>query len=197
MGYLWDFQLGPLMHKYNTRTFLETGTGGGDGVQFAQFYAFDKIYSVELLDNLMDRIRARFASDSRVDLRVVKSIDVLREIPPAVKGNTLFWLDAHFPGEYTDHAPMDAEGDVDVRLPLEKELALIKELRPDFRDVILIDDLWIYERDKFEWGNLTDRGHGHAIKHDSGFLYKIFDATHTVQRSLRRGGYLMLTPKDT
>ncbi len=88
-----------------------------------------------------------------------------------------------------------SESDADVRLPLEQELTLIKQLRPGKRDVILIDDLRIYEKDNFEEGNLSDLGLEKLGKFDSRFLYSTFEETHQAHRILKNTGYLMLLPK--
>ena len=120
----------------------------------------------------------------------------MRELLPQVPGNMIFWLDAHFPGAHHQLQSYDAEKDLDVRLPLEQELSVIKQLRPGKRDVILIDDLRIYEKDNFEEGNLTDCGLESLAKYDSRFLYTIFQETHQPHRILKNTGYLMLLPKE-
>ena len=43
MGTLRFFNLQPLMETYGCRYLFETGTGIGDGVQFASYYHFERI----------------------------------------------------------------------------------------------------------------------------------------------------------
>ncbi len=195
MGELFFFQLGKIMEVYQCDTFFETGTGFGFGVQIARMFPFKNILSVEILLSEVERLKPAFASDRRVQLFAGKSSDVMSQVLPQVPGNIIFWLDAHFPGAHHHYVNYDAEKDIDTRLPLERELSLIKQLRPGKRDVILIDDLRIYERDNFEWGNMSDHGLGELAKLDSRFLYTTFEQTHVPQRFLNHSGYLALLPK--
>ena len=64
-----------------------------------------------------------------------------------------------------------------------------------FDSSILVDDLRIYENDKFEMGNLADHGQGQFGKFDSRFLYTIFADTHIAKRYMNHTGYLALLPK--
>jgi hypothetical protein len=176
-------------------TFLETGTGFGFGVQHARIFPFINILSVEILGAEVQRLRPAFSSDRRVQLFHGQSTEVLRQLLPQIPGNIIFWLDAHFPGAHHQVQGYDAEKDLDLRLPLERELMLIKELRAGKRDVILIDDLRIYEEDQFEWGNMKDVGQQNVAKPDSRFLYELFRETHDSHRFLNHSGYFALIPK--
>jgi len=194
MGELFVFDLGALLKTYAADTFFETGTGFGFGVQFARMFAFQKIFSVDIVASEIERLKAPFSCDSRVQLFAGLSVDVMRKVLPQISGNIIFWLDAHFPGAHHQLTAYDAENDADVRLPLEKELTLIKQLRPGKRDVILIDDLRIYEKDNFEDGNLSDLGLESIGKLESRFLYTTFRETHEARRILKNTGYFMLLP---
>jgi hypothetical protein len=195
MGDAFFFPLGQLIQAFGADTFFETGTGYGLGVQTARIFPFRLIISVEILTAEVERLRPAFSADPRVKLVAGRSVDVMTQVLPQIPGNIIFWLDAHFPGAHHAQKGYEAEKDIDTRLPLERELSLIKQLRPDKRDVILIDDLRIYEQDKFEWGNMADFGQGSAAKYDSKFLYTIFADTHVPQRFLNHSGYFALIPK--
>jgi hypothetical protein len=195
MGELFIFNLGDLMKTYGADTFFETGTGFGFGVQFARIFPFRNIFSVDIVASEIERLRAPFRIDPRVQLFAGRSVDIMRQILPQIPGNIIFWLDAHFPGAHHLLQTYGSENDADIRLPLEQELTLIKQLRPGKRDVILIDDLRIYEKDNFEEGNLSDLGLEKLGKFDSRFLYSIFQETHMSRRILKNTGYLMLLPK--
>jgi hypothetical protein len=195
MGELFFFQIGKLIEIFHADTFFETGTGFGFGVYMARMFPFKNIFSVEILASEVERLRPAFSSDPRVQLFAGRSTDAMAKVLPQISGNIIFWLDAHFPGRHQHLATYDAEKDLDTRLPLEQELALIKQLRPNNRDVILIDDLRIYEKDKFGWGNLSDFGQEAVGKYDSRFLYTMFAETHNAQRYLNHSGYLALLPK--
>lgn len=195
MGELFFFKLANLIRDFGADTFFETGTGFGFGVQVARTVPFSRIFSVEIVAAEVERLRPAFSSDPRVQLLIGRSIDVMGQLLPRIPGNMIFWLDAHFPGAHHHLQGYDAEKDLDTRLPLEKELMLIKQLRPGKRDVILIDDLRIYEKDKFEWGNLNDIGAQAVASYDGRFLYTTFQETHDAHRFLNHSGYLALTPK--
>lgn len=195
MGELFVFKIGDFLKQFAADTFFETGTGYGFGVQYARMFPFQKIYSVDIVASEIERLKPAFSSDRRVQLLAGRSVDAMRLILPHVSGSMVFWLDAHFPGAHHHLQGYDAERDMDIRLPLEQELTLIKQLRPGKRNVILIDDLRIYENDKFEWGNLSDVGQEGIGKTDSRFLYSIFQETHDAHRFLNHSGYLALVPK--
>jgi hypothetical protein len=196
MGELFFFRLAEMIKAFGADTFFETGTGFGLGVQVARTVPFNLIFSVEIVASEVERIRPAFSSDSRVQLLIGRSIDLMPQILPRIPGNMIFWLDAHFPGAHHHIQKYDSETDIDTRLPLEKELSLIRQLRPGKRDVILIDDLRIYEQDKFEWGNLSDIGQQDLGKYDCNFLYSTFQDTHDAHRFLNHSGYLALIPKS-
>ena len=194
MGELRFFKVQDVIQRFNTRAFVETGTGYGFSLYFASCFPFQQLHSIDILEDEVKRLRPAFEVDRRVQLHAGKSPDVLRQLLPTISENILFWLDAHYPGAHHG-APFDAEKDERTRLPLEDELNVIKELRGGFRDVILIDDLRIYEEDRFEWGNLRNFNLQHTGKFDSKFLYSTFEATHSSQRLLNHTGYVVLLPK--
>ena len=68
--------------------------------------------------------------------------DIFKKTPK--DENILFWADSHFPGYDLGLSAIDAEKDESIRLPLWNELLLIKESRPQSKDVILMDDLMIF-----------------------------------------------------
>jgi hypothetical protein len=196
MGHLYFFNLPHLIQQYNARAFVETGTGFGFGVHHASQFPFNLIVSVEILAAEVERLRPPFADDKRIHLIAGQSPTVLRQVLPQIQSPIIFWLDAHFPGAHHHEQSYDATAQQQVRLPLESELQVIKELRPDGKDVILIDDLRIYEQDNFQYGNLSDLGLSHVAKYNTTFLYTMFADTHHPQRFLQHTGYLALLPKQ-
>ncbi len=98
MGELFIFNLGEFMKTYSADTFFETGTGFGFGVQFARIFPFRKIFSVDIVASEIERLKAPFLCDRRVQLFAGRSVDIMRQVLPQVPGNIIFWLDAHFPG---------------------------------------------------------------------------------------------------
>ena len=57
MGSLKFFDLNDIVEKYQTSIFVETGLGWGHGVQFARTFNFEKLYSIELVKEVIDQYR--------------------------------------------------------------------------------------------------------------------------------------------
>ena len=116
--------------KFSIKTLVETGTFRGDMVN-AQKNIFDKIFSIELDENLARKAQKRFAGLNHIAIYQGDSIKVLPEIMKQTTGTCLFWLDAHFSGGIT------AKTDVDV--PIMQELKCLFD-NSDGDHVTLIDD---------------------------------------------------------
>jgi hypothetical protein len=196
MGTLKSFQLGYFIDRFKAKTLVETGTGKGDGVRYARGFPFEEIYSIEIVAEQVEKLRPEFADDPRIHLIAGESTGSLRDLIPKIKGNAVFWLDAHFPGADLGLNTYEESGDPTVSMPLRQELEMIRDMRAGFLDVILIDDLRIYERDNFERGNARDKVPGFQWPTDSRFLYTTFEKTHEWHRFLEHEGYFVLFPKD-
>lgn len=105
-----------LARRYECSVFVETGTFQGDMVQ-AVLRDFERIYSIELGEDLWRNARERFAAEPRVTLLQGDSARVLGEILAVVDRPCLFWLDGHY------SAGITARGDRDT--PVAEELARI------------------------------------------------------------------------
>jgi len=163
MGNLNRFNLQELKQKYNIPVFFETGTARGDGVKYATQFDFQKIISVEIVQEQTKLLQEMFKSDSRVEIICNNSYDAIKQTVPGINENIMFWLDAHYPGADLKEnsserifAYMEEKND-DIRMPLEKELMLIRDIRKG-KDVILLDDLNLYVN------------HGGRINADGYFL---------------------------
>jgi hypothetical protein len=198
MGVLKDFNLQTYIDKFKTEAFIETGTGTGTGVQYAMSFPFQSIDSCEIDEIQAKHLSQRFAYDPRVTIWPKESSAFLTEVLSKASPNMpmLFFLDAHFPGADLGKAEFDAEKNIDVRLPLEKEVELISMFRPNMKDVIIIDDLRIYEKGPFQGGNMGDYGVEHCAKYIGlDFVEKIFQNSHTFEKLYKDSGYLILQPK--
>jgi hypothetical protein len=118
--------------------------------------------------------------------------------------SVLFFLDAHFPG--ADFHKMTYEESIrqyqEEAFPLENELRIIKSLRDISKDVFIIDDFVLYDKDKnyesikrgqvwqYEWLQQELN-----IKTESGFIFDLFSETHNFEKDYRHQGYLIMTPK--
>lgn len=188
MGTLQFFDL----NKYKDfGVFIETGTGKGESLKHARNFKFKSIFSIECVDVLFFEARAQLRNTNAVLLFGV-SWKILRKLLPVLKyDKCVFWLDAHLPGVDYGLAEYFDEKDPDIRMPLIKELETIKELRPEGKDVILIDDISFYNKDKFESGCLPD----HLINEGYDHIISLFENTHSIVKHLDDEGYLEMVPK--
>lgn len=197
MGNLRIFNLNDYITKYNTTNFIETGTAQGHGLEYANSFNFKKLYSVEFSKQLYDFCLEKFKSNDNVMIINGTSKDGLEQIfNTEIDGNTLFWLDAHYP--YADTVPSIEYynmGEDDIRLPLEKELRLIHSKRKHLKDVIIVDDLRIYEDNSYECGNIPKEINPPKNR-NIDFVYELFSDTHKITKDLRNEGYLIIEPKD-
>ncbi len=194
MGTLRDFRL----EQFNSNVFFETGTGRGDSLKYALEGNFERIYSVELdvrtylRYSLPLRLRSLFRN---VTLLNSSSIHALKEYIPRLSPDdrVLFFLDAHYPGEHSGHfSGYKAEQDRDRRLPLERELEVIRKFREACDDVIIVDDLRIYENGPFEDGNTPDWAETLNPKEKNiDFVNRIFPGRQ-IRKDYRKQGYLII-----
>jgi hypothetical protein len=120
------------------RTFVETGTYRGEGVQSALNSGhFEKIYSIDINTEFQVANRLRFTAAPTVEILDGNSVDVLTSLIDSAtlpQQPVLFFLDAHFAGADTGGA------DVERGCPLLKELAVIAR-RGVVGDIVVIDDM--------------------------------------------------------
>jgi len=207
MGALTQFDLKKIIKYFGIKTFFETGSGHGSGIQHASLFSFEKIISVEINENQAFFLAKRFDEDKRIKIINGDSLGVLkRDLPKLDQTPTCFWLDAHFPSAdlgFRDHNDIK---DLNLRVPLEQELELIfkHRIKKGINDVILCDDLNICERlpAPFEHKNWENRGieAGRDVTclfHEVKNLGKQFEDSHHVIREYREDhdGYLIICPK--
>ena len=197
MGELNVFSLDQFINKYNLTSFVETGTGRGTGLKHAMKYNFKKLYSIEVMTELYTDIKKEI-NDSRVTLLNTTSLEGLTKIIPDLEGNTFFWLDAHFPGAdcHIGDASYHDEQDKDLKLPLEKEVELIFKLRPNNKDVFIMDDLNLYEDGNYELGKMREDLVYLREKYNMTGLdfIKNSGCNHKLTRNFRHQGFVILTP---
>src|SRR5512147_2076282 len=118
MGTLRFFNLQAMMEAHGCRSLFETGTGIGDGVAYASYFHFDRIWSVEIHPDIAATARERFGGDARIEVINATSEEALARVLPTVPrdASILFWLDAHFPGADFGLASYQDEKDADRRL---------------------------------------------------------------------------------
>jgi len=202
MGSLRFFDLKSIKEKFGTKTFFETGAGKGTGIEYASTVNFENIYSVEIIKSQSDYLADIFKADPRIKLINDTSerglIDYFRKNPE----NTLFFLDAHFPGADLGLAKFGDEKDEDIRLPLVQELEIIRDLRAakGFKDVILLDDLMLYDEDNIYPDSHLKLEHdikpkGKYINAYMRILTTLID-THDYQVFNKFSGYVVIYPRQ-
>lgn len=182
MGFLHTYNLKDFIDKYNLTMYYESGVGTGTGFKYAKTFNFKKFFGSEIAQGRLEPLIEEFKNDSTVDLYWGNSIYhlqlVLNENP---NENFLFWLDGHYPAENYNN------GTIEELLPLKKELEII--FNHSGNNVVIIDDLRIYEDADYEGGRLPEW----AVGDKTGF--NIPDR-YNQERSLQHEGYLILTPKE-
>ena len=203
MGCIQAFDVSQIIEKTGVKIFVETGTLHGDGVIHAQQFPFDEIHSIEIISPLAEAARLKFKDDKRVKIHQGHSGDVLKDIVPVFEHGALFWLDAHFPGADSKHSTAGGESDRDRRVPLEDKIETIAKRVKTHNDVLVIDDLWLYEDGPFETGSFNDwmkiHHNGETREElcgsDASFIDNAFESTHTINRFYKQQGYIVCTPK--
>lgn len=185
---------------YDIRNVIETGTGMGVSVQYLcdNFSSLNlSIYSIELVNELYQYNVEKFKNFNNISILLGLSDKVLGNILPNISVDpTLFWLDAHYPGADfgINGASLTSESNLDIRLPLQKELEAIKFNRNTSRDVFILDDLRIYKDGPFENGNCDRTLIG---AENNQFVYDLFYSSHYIYETYRHEGYVVLLPKNT
>ena len=182
-----------VLDYYDIKNFVETGTGQAEVVRSVYEANEDlNIHTIEVVEEIFDQNKIKFSYLKDVSWHLGTSFKILPAILPTFDGNTLFWMDAHFPGADFGLSSYGDEKDMDKRLPLKRELESIVQSRDVKNDVFVIDDLRIYEDGPFETGNWDERTKygGDGI----GFIEDIFEDTHYIGRSYNAQGSVILFP---
>jgi hypothetical protein len=194
MGSLHTF----ILEDINCGVFFETGTGTGASLEYAAGHKqFRRLYSVEIHAATAAKAADYFKHDPRISVLNLDSEAALRQVLPtiAAEERIFFFLDAHFPGEAApDFAGYRADQPLALKLPLERELELIRQWRGASRDVIIIDDLRLYENGPFESGNVPPESENLTpAQKNIDFAARLFPERE-LHRDYRNEGYLIIAP---
>jgi hypothetical protein len=206
MGQITTFDLNEFIKNYNTRVYVETGTGEGVSLSYAQSFDFDKLYSVDIDKDLIESAKNKFSANLKISLINDLSKNalevILQELDPEIP--TIFFLDAHFPG--ADFHKISYEESIRQykkdAFPLEDEIKIISNKRDLSKDVFVIDDFVLYDYSS-EYDSVK---HGQVWQYkwlqdelnlptESKFIFDLFDKTHTLEKDFRHQGYLIIKPK--
>src|SRR4051794_30085781 len=80
MGSISRFDISAICARFGCEFLVETGTGAGNGLEFARSAPFKGIFSIEIHSKLAEAARQRFASDSRIEIINGKSIGELGRV---------------------------------------------------------------------------------------------------------------------
>jgi hypothetical protein len=199
MGEINIFDLTPYVEKHNCKTYFETGTGKGVCLSHALNFDFEKFYSVDLDEELVNAAKNRFVGYPLTLINDYSSKALEQYVPTLTQEPVFFFLDAHFPG--ADFHKMSYEESIrtykEEAFPLHLELQSIKKSRNTDKDVFLIDDFKLYEEGDYEFGGWAYSGLQEelGLVTKSQFIYDLFKDTHTFEKSLRHQGFLFIIPK--
>lgn len=194
MGTMHRFAISLLAEKFGLETFIETGTATGESLaHVAASGVFKRLLSCEIEPRLAAYAMGKFASNTHVSITRMDSELFMRlfsqsDLPPA-----LVFLDAHYPGAgygLGDYAGTRKRPE--HLLPLRQELICLTARPP--KDVIIIDDLRIYEINDYEDGPLPDGVYGHPEVNGSSWIVQMFPS-HSHVKILKDQGYLVLQPR--
>jgi hypothetical protein len=195
MGRIKRFNIRKLIDISGAEYFFETGTWRGDGLAYAAKYPFLKLYSSEIIESVATKAKKRFEQNPKVMIVTSSSTEALQNVAPSLNAPCIFWLDAHFPGAEEGLKEYNEFEDEAIKLPLEKEMEIIAKRTSAFRDIILVDDLRIYEEANYESGNLPQNVLPPKVR-NVDFVTKLFGQTHTIIRSVKDEGYLIIVPRQ-
>lgn len=113
------------------KVFVETGTNFGNMLIDMKDH-FEELYSIELSHQLWKFCTERFKGEKKINLYFGNSGDILNYVIRYIERPCIFWLDAHYCGNFTAKA--------DIETPILKELIHIFKHPLWEEHTILIDD---------------------------------------------------------
>ncbi len=136
MGSLGAHPIKEYREKYGLTAMLETGTGHGEGANIGVRSGFTKVLTCEIDKDNWNRAMDESNRSPFIQFYLGDSVKMLPTMLDQLnEEKLLIWLDAHL-----------GEAPTDKRLPLEKELQILTSKRDCRKDVIIVDDLRLYDR---------------------------------------------------
>ena len=174
--------------KFNLTQFVETGSWHGDGINHAYKTGYTDVASCDIGIEYVIECQTKFPQAKIVHS---ESLAFFENTLPTINAKTLFWLDAHFPDYYgTDDTSEEH------RIPLIPEIELIKKLKPNYEnDVIVCDDIRNFrspQNPRFREGELEDR---FLIDVDWNAFINILGETHKTKLIQEHDGVMVFYPK--
>ena len=190
MGCISHFDIGALIKAHDLQYFVETGVGQATSLVYMRnFFPLRGYFSCDW-DEIQVRA-AQYALREAGDVQIVhaKSTDFLEALLSQLPKDQpiLFWLDAHF----ADWCDTDR---VNMYLPLADELAIIRRLRPEGRDVVAMDDAAIYVEGDFQIPLSPKVRPWCPEERNIDFVHEALGETHDIRLLYADGGYVLATP---
>jgi hypothetical protein len=196
MGTLSRIGLAELVQAHGLDTLVEAGTGHGHSLLAAlQVPALTDIRSIEIDYETWHRARVVFSTEPRVRLYCGDSSAVLRSLVAELGGRKVLWfLDAHFPGSgRLEPVSMLVKGDPAAAVPIAAELTALLTHRDLSRDVVVVDDLCLFEAGSYE-SDAPDLRASLGLR-SLRWLDGALGRTHELTRLTLDGGYLIARPR--
>ena len=138
-------------YKQNCKTFVETGSYAGDGIQKALDAGYENIISIELSQPHVEECLMRFDGQENIEIVEGDSADILFPTIENINERILFWLDGHYScastakGKYW--SPIMQELDAISKHTIKNHVIMIDDMRcwrcdnPEFKfDYRMIED---------------------------------------------------------
>lgn len=191
MGHISSQPIRTWTKVHDLQAFVETGSYLGAGLAYArQCPHFNEFHSIEINEEFYDECSHMFSRDDRVTVWHGASDERLSDIlslPSLKDKNILFWLDAHLPSGYKSWEN-DTETQEQVA-PLEQELKIIRKMRPNNNDFIIVDDLRLYAEDNYGYGNTDKR-----CTENTDWVVDLMSDKFALLKDLKDQGYLIMPP---
>ena len=177
-----------LKNEHNSSVFVETGCFLGNSLSFVLDMDFEHVYSCDIDQEMINHCMNRF-KHKPLSISLMPSVDFLSDLVPKLHKveSIMFYLDAHLPEHDKNSGTVLL--DSYLNFPLEEEIYIIKHYRPRKDDVIIVDDLRIYEDGNFEGGNWKER---HRFNLNLDFINQY---NFHVEKFYSQEGYLLLEEK--
>lgn len=184
------------IREFKVNAVVETGTGYGHSASILGEHNPElNVYTIEAVKEVYDVAIQRLWQYKNIKCFFGQSVNILPSLMSYLKEEKriLFWLDAHFPGADFGLSSYGDIKDEKERIPLEYELNSIISNRDVSNDIILMDDLRIYEDGPFEDGNWGERYlyGGDGID----FIYRALGKTHYITKIYYDQGYILAAPE--
>ena len=180
--------------------FFETGTGLGHSLKHALDNGkFKSLYSSEIHGPTALKAQKLFSKNGSVEIINADSLTALKQVLVKIPLLTpiLFFLDAHFPGEVENDFNYFSNVPNNQSMPLKDELIFISSLRKDAEDIVIIDDLKLYEDGSFANGGI-DKNFANIPEslRDLSFIYELYPQKK-IERDYQDDGYLIVKPNNS